>query len=76
MPLFDFVCRDCQAQSEQLVRPSDPDPTCPGCGSGKLMKLLSVPVAHASGGARSESGGSAMGGGGGCGGGCACHPRG
>lgn len=41
MPLFKYVCRDCQNESEILVR-SDEIPLCPQCDSEKLTKQLSA----------------------------------
>ena len=40
MPLFDFECRACGREFEALVRPNDPPPSCPGCGSTDLEKQL------------------------------------
>ena len=44
MPLYEYVCRDCDAQAEILVQGSQ-QPECPKCGSAKLTKLLSVVAA-------------------------------
>lgn len=46
MPLYDFLCRDCDHESEQLVRSDNESPACPECGSDRMMRLLSVPAAH------------------------------
>lgn len=71
MPLYEFVCRDCQKEQELLVR-ADETPTCESCGGVHMAKLLSVPAAHLAG----EAGPRPMaGGGGGCGTGCGCHPH-
>ena len=72
MPLYEFVCRDCQKEQELLVR-GDEAPECQSCGGVHLSKLLSVPAAHLAG----EVGGRPMSGpsGGGCGSGCGCHPH-
>ena len=40
MPLFAFVCRDCEKASEILVR-ADESPVCPQCGSKHMEKQLS-----------------------------------
>ena len=45
MPLYEFVCRDCNQEQELLVR-GDEKPTCESCGGVQLVKLLSVPAAH------------------------------
>jgi putative FmdB family regulatory protein len=42
MPLFDFRCQSCAVEFETLVRPADPAPACPVCGSENLEKLLSI----------------------------------
>ena len=39
MPLFDFVCRACQAEFEALVRTGHVV-TCPRCGSTELDRQL------------------------------------
>jgi putative FmdB family regulatory protein len=41
MPLFEYVCRDCQHQFETLVTASR-QPVCPVCDSRELEKQLSV----------------------------------
>ena len=43
MPIFDFKCRACGEQFEELVRRDDV-PACPDCGGEDLEKLVSVPV--------------------------------
>ncbi len=43
MPIYEFHCRDCEKDSELLVRSSDWQGTrCPACGSVRLEKKLSV----------------------------------
>ena len=42
MPLFDFVCEDCQHPFEDMHRGDDPLPVCPKCGSAKTEKRLSI----------------------------------
>jgi putative FmdB family regulatory protein len=69
MPLYEFVCQKCEREQELLVR-GEEVPVCESCGSDRLTKLLSAPVAHSTG----TSGGSAKSfPTGGCGAGCACH---
>jgi putative FmdB family regulatory protein len=41
MPLFQFTCKQCEAESEILVRGSEA-PACPKCGSKKLLKQVSA----------------------------------
>lgn len=47
MPLYEFLCQDCRKEQELLVR-GDEQAECGQCGSRRLTKLLSVPVAHGS----------------------------
>jgi putative FmdB family regulatory protein len=69
MPLYEFVCRDCERDQEILVR-GEEVPACASCGSRQLTKLLSAPLAHAAGTNRGSVPPLAPGG---CGSGCACH---
>ncbi|MGH7129174.1 MAG: FmdB family zinc ribbon protein [Planctomycetaceae bacterium] len=46
MPLFEYVCRECERSYELLIRGDDPA-RCPQCGSEQADKLLSAPAAHA-----------------------------
>ncbi|RIK78326.1 MAG: zinc ribbon domain-containing protein [Planctomycetota bacterium] len=68
MPLYEFLCRDCNQEQEQLVR-ADETPVCESCGSQRLMKLLSVPAAHASAEQRRAAPNQP------CGGHCQCFPQ-
>lgn len=68
MPLYEYLCRDCDKQIEILVRSEQEKPECPDCGSDKLMKLLSVPSAPAGSPSEPPQGS--------CGTGCACFPGG
>lgn len=71
MPLYEYVCRECDHEVELLVRnPAEPL-ECPDCGGAELTKLLSVPSAPASG---DPSGGGPPAGS--CGSGCGCFPEG
>lgn len=70
MPLYEYLCRDCEKPAELLIR-GDESPACPACGGGRMMKLLSVPAAHSGAGeARGEQGPPP----GPCGSGCGCFP--
>ncbi len=44
MPIYEYICGDCNHPFEALVR-SDEQPECPECGSGRLNKQLSVSAA-------------------------------
>jgi putative FmdB family regulatory protein len=49
MPLYEYTCASCERDFELLVRFGE-NPPCPECGSPRLEKQLSVPVAHVAGG--------------------------
>ena len=49
MPLYEYACRQCDAEFELLVR-GEEKPACPRCGAEQLDKRLSVPAAPAIGG--------------------------
>ncbi|QDV72376.1 FmdB family zinc ribbon protein [Botrimarina mediterranea] len=76
MPLYEYQCKDCDRDVEVLVRSEAEKPECPECGSGRLVKLLSVCASPTTGSGPASLPTSLPSGGGGCGGGCACHPRG
>ena len=40
MPIYEYACRDCQHEFEQLIRPGD-TPECPSCHGHALERLLS-----------------------------------
>ncbi len=42
MPIYEYVCTECGQVSEHLVFGKEEDVSCPGCGGGKLKRLLSV----------------------------------
>jgi putative FmdB family regulatory protein len=71
MPLYEYVCQQCDSQAELLVHGSE-QPNCPKCGSAKLTKLLSVVAAPGRDASAATAPNSA---GGSCGPGCGCHPR-
>ncbi|HEX4148548.1 MAG TPA: zinc ribbon domain-containing protein [Pirellulales bacterium] len=48
MPLYEYACQACGQLQEHLVRSSE-SPVCSSCGSPRLTKLLSAPVAHTGG---------------------------
>lgn len=45
MPIFDFLCKECDCEFESLVRGST-SPVCPECGSAQVEKLVSLPAAQ------------------------------
>jgi putative FmdB family regulatory protein len=40
MPLFEYLCRDCNKPFEAFVT-AERTPSCPACSGGNLSKLLS-----------------------------------
>lgn len=51
MPLFEFVCNNCERPFEELVRSTGAiaEVTCPNCGSPQVKKKLSTFASRASG---------------------------
>ncbi len=49
MPLYEYHCERCELPFELLVRSRDEQAACPTCGTTRVSKLLSVPVAHTAG---------------------------
>jgi putative FmdB family regulatory protein len=41
MPLYEYVCLDCETVFETLVLRSDEEVECPECGSKRLEKAMS-----------------------------------
>ncbi|MAT69174.1 MAG: FmdB family transcriptional regulator [Planctomycetaceae bacterium] len=72
MPLYEFVCDDCQREQEHLVR-GEETPECEQCGGSRLTRLLSVPAAHTHGGGGQLPQAPPPGP---CGGSCSCFPGG
>jgi putative FmdB family regulatory protein len=70
MPIYEYVCDNCQTQFEKIVINKQQEIACPKCASKKATIQLSV---FATGGSSTPSGSSSSGGGGCCGGGCGCH---
>jgi putative FmdB family regulatory protein len=74
MPIYEYVCDDCNEHYERIVLNQNAPVACPKCASAKHTIQMSVFAAH--GNAVKSSGGpsGSMGGGGCCGGGsCGCH---
>jgi len=69
MPIYEYVCMQCESHFEELVRNGD-DPPCPDCASTNVARQFSVFAAHGLATTPMTFGGG--GGGGCCGGGCGC----
>ncbi len=69
MPLYEYVCNDCQERFERYVRSWGEPVTCPACQGADVEKQLSTFAFSGSDGRLVASGGGC-----GCGrGGCGCH---
>lgn len=42
MPIYEYTCKKCGAEFEELVSAQDELPPCPKCRSGKVEKLMSA----------------------------------
>jgi len=70
MPIFEYVCKNCDRQFEAFVT-ADRTPACPACQSANLAKQLSSPGMVGASAGRAESAAPQMGG---CGSGaCGCR---
>lgn len=71
MPLYEYQCRDCEAEAELLIQ-NGQQPVCPTCGSQRLTRLLSIVAAptreHSPSGRAEPPTGP-------CGSHCGCFPR-
>jgi len=75
MPIYEYICDDCQAEFEKLVLNKQQEIACPKCTSKKATIQLSVFATSNSSanGSSAKPSTSFSGGGSCCGGGCACH---
>ena len=72
MPIYEYICEECQEQFEKIVLNKQQEIACPKCSSKKAAIQLSV-FSSAVGAGSPKSTPSSSGGGGCCGGGCSCH---
>ena len=75
MPIYEYVCDDCQTHFEKIVLNKTQEIACPHCAGKKNSIQLSV-FSSANGSSRGDSAPSSpslSGGGSCCGGGCGCH---
>jgi putative FmdB family regulatory protein len=74
MPIYEYVCDDCQTHFEKIVFNKAQEIACPNCAGKKNSIQLSVfSAAPSSGNGSSVQSQSFSGGGSCCGGGCGCH---
>ena len=69
MPIYEYVCMECESHFEELVRNGE-EPDCPDCSSANVRRQLSVFAM--SGGDAEQPSFRSSGGGGCCGGSCGC----
>jgi putative FmdB family regulatory protein len=67
MPIYEYVCMECESHFEELVRNGEAV-ACPDCEASNVRKQFSVFATHGS----SEQPSFGGGGGGCCGGSCGC----
>lgn len=46
MPLYEYACRKCSQDFEELVFGRDEEVCCPACGSAKVKRKLSAFAVH------------------------------
>jgi len=73
MPIYEYICDDCQAEFEKIVINKQQEIACPKCASKKATIQLSVFSSATAGGSSKSFTPQSSGGGGCCGGGCGCH---
>ena len=74
MPIYEYICEDCQTHFEKIVFNKTQEIACPKCaGKRNAIQLSVFSAANGNGTSTKSSGGFSGGGGGCCGGGCSCH---
>jgi putative FmdB family regulatory protein len=76
MPIYEYICEDCDTRFERIVLNKQQEIACPKCASKKAAIQISVfatTTANGNGAAAKSSTSSSGGGGSCCGGGCGCH---
>ena len=76
MPIYEYICEDCQTHFEKIVLNKQQEIACPKCAGKRNAIQLSVFSAgngSVNGTPAKSSNGFSGGVGGCCGGGCACH---
>jgi putative FmdB family regulatory protein len=71
MPIYEYVCMECESHFEELVR-GDEQPPCPDCNASNVRKQFSVFATHGTVVQPSSAQRRGSAGGGCCGGSCGC----
>jgi putative FmdB family regulatory protein len=69
MPIYEYVCMECESHFEELVR-GDEQVACPDCSAANVARQFSSFAVHGL--AKVPASGGGGGGGGCCGGSCGC----
>ena len=69
MPIYEYVCMECESHFEELVRNGE-SVACPDCSAANVKRQFSVFAAHGT--STQPSFGETAAGGGCCGGSCGC----
>jgi putative FmdB family regulatory protein len=75
MPIYEYICEDCQTHFEKIVLNKTQEIVCPKCAGKRNAIQLSVfsSTNGSSNGTSAKSSGGSTDGGSCCGGGCGCH---
>ncbi len=75
MPIYEYICDECETEFERIVLNKTQEISCPKCAGTKntiQLSVFSAPNGNGSSSSAPQSG-SGAGGGSCCGGGCGCH---
>jgi len=73
MPIYEYLCNECDTRFERIVINKQQEIACPKCASKEATLQLSVFATSSNGNSAKSSTSSSGGGGSCCGGGCGCH---
>lgn len=73
MPIYEYICDECETPFERIVLNKTQEIACPKCAGKKNTLQLSVFSAPNGNGSSATASAAPSGGGSCCGGGCGCH---
>jgi putative FmdB family regulatory protein len=76
MPIYEYICDDCETPFERIVLNKDQEIACPKCAGRKntiQLSVFSAPNGNGNGASATSSSAPMPSGGSCCGGGCGCH---